>query len=257
LQEAYASLDLAPIKIKVGKTYKRSGGLFWDNSFYGNVQVYDGLKLDPNYGISLEGGVGERLGVDFVAQFFIVDGHTNVSLQGRDTISVPGARRRNTVAARLEPWVKFGDGEARIGLSAEHFKADLPDAGQSVSRLAGDAKFIYSFGDSGALGAWGEFLHQDGRHVIDHPAVGLASKNVNYFLAGAEYSYWRITARYNVSHADYKDANTTEILHVPGLGVKVNDNVSVLGEYAYWRQKTPSTTVPYDTAVNITLSGHY
>jgi hypothetical protein len=42
--------------LKVGKAYSHFG-LFWDNSFYGNVQVYDGLKLDPDYGVSLEGAV--------------------------------------------------------------------------------------------------------------------------------------------------------------------------------------------------------
>src|SRR5205807_436179 len=52
-QEAYASVTLARGHvIKAGKAYSHFG-LFWDNSFYGNVQVYDGLKLDPDYGLSL------------------------------------------------------------------------------------------------------------------------------------------------------------------------------------------------------------
>jgi hypothetical protein len=108
LQEAYASFSLSPVTVKVGKAYKRSPGLFWDNSFFGNVQVYDGLKLDPNYGVSVEGSIGEKFGLDFAAQYFVVDGLTNVSLQGRDTFSTPGARRRHTKAARLEPWLKLG-----------------------------------------------------------------------------------------------------------------------------------------------------
>src|ERR1019366_1019745 len=55
-QEVYASVSLnRETTLKVGKEYSHFG-LFWDNSFYGNVQVYDGLKLDPDYGLSLEGG---------------------------------------------------------------------------------------------------------------------------------------------------------------------------------------------------------
>ena len=93
VQEGYVSASIGstayPLTLKVGKEYSRLG-LFWDNSFYGNVQVYDGLKLDPDVGLSLEGSVGNpgRGGLRYVAQFFVIDGGTNVSLEGRDTISI-------------------------------------------------------------------------------------------------------------------------------------------------------------------------
>lgn len=227
-------------------------------SFYGNVQVYDGLKLDPNYGVSVEGSVGKELGLDFAAQYFVVDGRTNVSLQGRDTISIAGARRRHTVVARVEPWIKFaGSAELRLGLGVEHFKADIPDADDDVTRAGADLKFTYDLAESGAFGVWGEFTNQSGRHVVDHPAAGAASEKISYFQVGAEYTYWRLVARYNVSHGDYADADTTELLHVPGLGFTINEHLNLLGEYVVWRQKTPTGTVPYDTSLNITLNGHY
>ncbi|HEY0465967.1 MAG TPA: hypothetical protein VGC79_17260, partial [Polyangiaceae bacterium] len=114
LQEAYLFVDAAPIVFKVGKIYKQLG-LFWDGTFYGNIQVYEGLKLDPNAGLSLEGTLGEKAGVAFWAQFFIVDGHTNASLMGRDTISIPGARRRNTLVGRVQPFFQLSK-SARLEL---------------------------------------------------------------------------------------------------------------------------------------------
>lgn len=267
VQEAYGSYTLDSITLKVGKTYKRTG-LFWDNSFYGNVQVYDGLKLDPNYGLSLEGSFGKQLGLDFAAQYFVVDGRTNVSLQNRDTISIPGARRRNTVVGRVEPFIKFNEQSSlRVGLSAEHFTATLPAGDEGVTRLAADAKYTHAFGEAGSVGVWGEFLHQAGAHTDAHPFPGDAtatppvpgqgSGDNNYVLAGAEYSFWRLTARYNVSYVNYGDVDVSELLHVPGLGLKANDHLNLLGEFVVWRQNTPTGNIPYDTSVNVTLHGRF
>jgi hypothetical protein len=263
LQEAYASASFAPVVVKVGKVYKQSGGLFWDNSFYGNVQVYDGLKLDPNYGISVEGGFGKDVGVDFAAQYFVVDGSTNVSLQGRDTISVVDAsgaraRRKNTLAARVSPFVKLAQAsELRLGLSGERFEAGLRDRDHAVARLAADLKLTYSFGDSGNLGLWAEYLYQQGRHVVDHPLTAGASKNTHYLLFGGEYTFWKLTARYNVSHANYRTVNVKEIMHVPALGYAIDPHLSILAEYVVWRQHTSDADIEYDTSSNITLNGQF
>ena len=40
------------------------------------------------------------------AQFFLVDGQTNVALQDRETISISGARRRSQAIVRLEPFAR-------------------------------------------------------------------------------------------------------------------------------------------------------
>ncbi len=258
IQEAYASASFVPITVKVGKIYKRSNGLFWDNSFFGNVQVYDGLKLDPNYGVSVEGSVGHTLGLDFAAQYFIVDGLTNVSLQGRDTFSTPGARRRHTKAAKAEPWLKINDsGEVRFGGSVEHFVADIPQAHDRVLRVGADLKFTYDLGDAGSTGIWGEYVHQSGRHVVDHPETGNASNDTDYFLVGAQYSLWKLTLRYNFSHANYKTVDIEETLHVPGIGFAFNEHLTLLTELAHWRQDTPTGRIPYNDSVNVTLSGRF
>jgi hypothetical protein len=260
LQEAYGSGSIGPVTVKVGKSYKRLG-LFWDNSFYGNVQVYDGLKLDPNYGVSIEGQVGDEWSLEFSAQYFIVDGGSNVSLANRDTLYIPGARRRNAVVGRVAPSYQFAEkGKVQVGVSAEHFTADLPTGEDGVTRLAGEAKLTYD-----GFGAWAEVLVQDGRHVTDFPyaattaplAAGRASGDNRYVLAGAEYGIGPVTLRYNVSFADYADVDVSEVMHVPAVGFAANDHLSILAEYVHWTRDTSEGDVDVDKSLNVTVSGHF
>lgn len=264
LQEAYASGSVGPIDVKVGKSYKRLG-LFWDNSFYGNVQVYDGLKLDPNYGVSIEGllgnGVGDAWGVEFSAQYFIVDGGSNVSLANRDTLYIPGARRRNAVVGRVAPSYQFAEkGKVQVGVSAEHFTADLPAGEDGVTRVAGEGKVTYA-----GFGAWAEVLVQDGRHVTDFPyaastaplAAGRASGDNQYVLVGAEYGIGPVTLRYNLSLADYSDVDVSEVMHVPAIGLAANEHLSILAEYVHWTRDTNEGDVDVDKSLNVTVNGHF
>jgi hypothetical protein len=268
LQEAYASIDLGDAAVlKIGKTYSHLG-LFWDNSFYGNVQVYDGLKLDPDYGLSLDGALGKKedtVGLGWWAQYFVTDGGTNVSLPGRDTISIPGAHRRNQVILRAEPRFHFGPATIALGASGEFFQAaDLPGIGtQDVWRGSGDAKLTV-----GNLGVWGELTHQDGRSVTAFPIAGAAatatsaavpgqsSSKVDYALAGAECTVGPVTARYNVSWGNYSDVSVYEWLHVPAIGVSISPNLSVLGELVLWQRYSPAGTSLVDRSFNVTVKAH-
>jgi hypothetical protein len=269
LQEAYASIDLGKsAQLRIGKTYSHLG-LFWDNSFYGNVQVYDGLKLDPDYGLSLEGALGKKddpASLGYWVQYFVVDGSTNVSLEGRDTISIPGARRRNQAILRLEPRFRFGPASLALGGSAEFLQAaDLPApyGTENVGRFAGDAKLMI-----GSFGLWGEFTFQDGRTVSDFPVVGAAatattpagpgasSAHVDYALAGAEYTLGPVTARYNVSTGYYTDVNIHEWMQVPAIGVAISPNLSILGEFVLWQSYSATGSSILDRSLNVTLSAH-
>jgi len=238
--------------------------MFWDNSFWGNVQVYDGLKLDPDYGGSLEGKfeLDPHWGVGYAAQFFVVDGTTNVSLPGRDTISIPSSRRRNQALLRVDPYAKFGaDGLARVGFSGAHFKADSPDiADQNVTRYGVDFRVTFA-----GAGVWGEFLHQHGQSVTDYPiadtpatatadaAPGHASNSIDYYEIGAEYTYWRLTGRYNFSAANYKGTSVKEWMHVPALGFKVNDYLSLGGEYVSWSRSVSGVSEKINRSLNFLL----
>jgi hypothetical protein len=262
IQEAYLYFEHDCFKLKVGKVYKQLG-LFWDNSFYGNIQVYEGLKFDPNAGASLEGKFGERLGLAFWAQYFVIDGHTNASLTGRDTISIPGARRRNTVAGRVAPFARLSHhARLELGLSGEHFTADLPTAKHSVWRGAADAKLTW-----GGLAFWGEVLHQSGANVdafpypaepsAKPPLAGRASAHNTYLLAGAEYALGPVVVRYDLSLVRYSDVSVEEVLHLPGLGVTFNENTSFLAEYAWWQRYAPEGSSQVDRSVNLTWMGHF
>lgn len=255
--------------LKVGKEYSHFG-LFWDNSFYGNVQVYDGLKLDPDYGVSLEGVYREkgRVGLRGWAQFFVIDGQTNVSLPGRDTISIPGARRRNQAIGRLEPFVALGDSAvARLGISVSGLQADLPVLGtQDVFRGAVDLTV-----SAGGLTLWGEYQRQNGQTVTDFPIAGApapeaggtttpgqASRHIDYALAGGEYTRGLFTARYVFSRGDYRDVDVRETMHVPSLGLALDPGLSLLAELVIWQRHTAvDDPTLVDRSLNVTLYGHF
>ncbi|HET9959157.1 MAG TPA: hypothetical protein VFQ61_31925 [Polyangiaceae bacterium] len=261
IEQGYASYRFGDHKLKVGKVYSQLG-LFWDNSFWGNVQVYAGLKLAPDYGASLEGKfeVDPAWGVGYAAQFFLIDGSTNVSLPGRDTISVPDSRRRNQVVLRAEPYLNFAkDGVAKVGLSTQHFDADSPAiADGSVWRYAADLKVAL-----GGFGVWGEYLRQQGQSVSAYPieeipatdtegaVPGRAAKKIDYYLAGAEYTYGRFTARYTFSAARYAGLKVKEWMHVPALGFKVNDNLQLGAEYVHWTRSFSGNHDKYNRSLNV------
>jgi hypothetical protein len=184
-----------------------------------------------------------------------------VSLANRDTLYIAGARRRNTVVARIAPRYQFGEnGSAHVGVSAEHFTADLPTGEEGVTRFAGEAKLTL-----GTFGIWAEALVQDGRHVTDFPYAGTAAPPVpgrssgdnRYVLAGGEYGIGPVTLRYNVSYADYHDVDVTELMHVPAVGFAANDHLSLLAEYVLWTRDTNEGDVDVDKSLNVTLNGHF
>lgn len=268
MQQGYVFFEQGPLRLEVGKMYKRVG-LAWDGSFYGNIQVYEGLKFDPNVGATGQARFGEETGVELSAQYFVLDGHLNASLTGRDTVSIPDARRRNIVAGRVAPFFRLSkSARLDVGISGEAFTADLPatataDAAEnSVQRAAVDVKLA-----AGPFGIWGEYLHQWGANVNAYPLPGdptasppvlpQVSADNTYLLAGCEYTFWQLTARYNVSYARYADVDVTEVLHLPGIGWAFHEHATALFEYAYWDKKTPAGASQYDRSVNLTLMAYF
>lgn len=269
IEEGYAYYKHPQAWIKIGKSYNRFG-LFWDNSFYGNVHFYDGIKLDPNYGISLEGSVGKETGprLGYYGQYFIMDGRTNGSYVGRDTISIPNARRRNIGVARLEPayfWSK--EHSLTFGLSGQYFQADIPApvGKKHVFRFGGDF-----YANIGPVSLWGDYSRQIGQSVTEwpippgidpvtnQPIEGRASAKNDYFLIGAEARIKKVVLRYNFSAVRYNDVAVSEFFHVPGLGYNMNDNLQFLVEFAYWNQKTATgQEALFDRTIATTIHGYF
>lgn len=249
IEEAYAFWKKDFFALKAGKIYTRFGK-FSDNSFYGNIQYYDGLKLSPDYGLSAEMSPLPRTGpfrMGAYAQYFMNDGYTNGSLQNRDTVSIPGARKRDELIGRIEPGYYFKDDTSIVlGLSGQYFEADLPApfGGHNVYRYAADLNVTI---DKDLL-VYGEYSRQDGRSVTDFPipgspgtennppVLGSVSKHNEYVLAGAEYTWGRLTTRFNFSYARYADVGVKETMYQPGLVVRVHDNISLIGEYVNWNR---------------------
>ncbi|MDB4973641.1 MAG: hypothetical protein JWN48_1982 [Myxococcaceae bacterium] len=266
LQESYVSASPGDFVIKVGKSYSHLG-LFWDNSFYGNVQVYDGLKLAPDYGINIVANhdFNRDFKLGYTLQYFLVDGRTNVSLPNRDIVSVPNARRRNSVIARIDPELKLGGTNSlRFGVSGQLFQADLATAKPTVLRGALDAKFSYN-----GLGLWAEYLYQHGRHVTSYPLAGTpatdttpatpgrASGKNHYALGGGEYTYGYLTARFNFSYVNYSQVSVHVTFFVPAVGVKPIAEMVLLAEYVHWRRYDHGEASFVDRSLNVTAQGFF
>ncbi|UQA62142.1 hypothetical protein [Polyangium aurulentum] len=271
LEEGFFYYNSRYVTLKAGKTYSRLG-LLWDNSFYGPIHFYDGIKLDPNYGLSAEGSVGLETGLrlGYYGQYFLVDGRTNGSYVGRDTISIPGARKRHALVGRVEPayfWSK--DYNVTLGLSGQYFQADLPEpvGPQDVYRFAADVST-----NLGPVSLWAEVLHQMGQHVTEYPietvpptpptdpgSPGRASASNTYFLAGGEVRFWKLAARYNLSGVRYGDLGISEIMHQPGIQANVNDYLQALLEFVYWEQSDAPNrrTALLDRSLNLTIHGYF
>ena len=240
LEEIYGSVDIvrpenptASVMLKVGKSFAQFGR-FWDDSFYGNVHLRDGLKLDSNYGLSLEGQVGKRqLGAKFFAQYFITDGAgVNTSLNNRDTVGNPApisghqpvpltgnplgglpsmGRKRNMFVGRVEPFYAFNPTTSiKIAGSVQNFTADFgPTRNQeNVLRFGGDVTANVAW-----FSAWAEYTKQKGRATLNYPfpptapavlgGPSASSDDVSYLLAGGRAFYKGIMLRYNFSRVEY------------------------------------------------------
>jgi hypothetical protein len=257
VQEAYAYAKLGPVTIKAGKVFAQFGR-FWDNSFYGNAQEYDGFKLDPEHGFSVEGDVpfNDRAGIVFFGQYFIIDGTTNYSLPGRDTMSIMGARRRNYVVGRAEPYLKIGSlVTLKLGLSGSYFQADLPMmAKQNVARAAIDATIMVD-----GFTAWAEYTYQGGNHLSASPFTdtdpAVPHDRADYALIGAEYTYDRYTIRYNFNLGDYKPIDYREWRSIPGIGVALDKRLFVLLEWVWAQRKNGDVKNLLDHCLAFTIHG--
>jgi hypothetical protein len=246
MEEAYGSFDLIPAEsewgpavLKWGKAYSQFGR-FWDDSMVGNIPMRDGLKLDPNYGLSLEGTVGARkmVGAKYYGQYFIIDGGTNSSLDGgRDTIGNDAplsghpksrARRRNMFVGRIEPFIAWNPlSNVKLGGSIANFTADFgPTKDQeNVTRYGGDLTAMVGWAPGSHVAAWAEYTVQNGRHTHNFPfgfsgpimndpygrpdraasSPGRSSDNVHYIHVGGRIAIKNIMLRYNMSQGEYRD----------------------------------------------------
>jgi len=259
IQEAYGSWttpdDLGTLK--AGKEYTHFGH-FWDDTFFGNQPYFDGLKLNPEVGVSLENvrKVDDRWALEYAVQFFPNDGSTNGSLQDRDTISVAGARRRNDAILRVAPKIALDkDVSLQVGGSAERFTSDFaaPNTNDTVYRYAGDVELAV-----GAFDVFTEVIQQKGTSVLDFPLAGTPSDNVKYWWSGIGYHVTQdLLVRCAFSTADYGGTGVRETTWLPGVTWSFNKHAALLVEYDAWRRSQPGDDTSLDRSINFILYFHF
>ncbi len=257
VQELYMSWKPCPDSegvLKVGKVYSQFGR-FWDGVFYGNIPYFDGLKLDPDLGLSWENRVkvGDATTVQYSAQFFDRDGETNGSLQGRDTLSI--AKERDVWVGRVAPTFAVGDSTSvTVGASAMHGEADLvgPASNSNFTRVNGEAAFT-----TGPFTVFGDFTHQNGNHVVDFPVPGADSDDIDYLMSGLAWTCKDWTFRYNYSSGDYQDEDIKEELHMPGVVWQFHPHLSLWLEYVYWTRADVGDDELVDRSLNLILYGSF
>ena len=252
-QEAYAWAKTPVGDAHVGKVYRKVG-IFWDDSFFGNVQYFNGLKLNPDYGAELVGSkpfAGAT--VDYSAQYFNNNDHVAGSEPGRDVESDPNARLSGTWTARVAPaWKLSNDTKVTAGLSGLSGRIDRTN-GQDfrMTQAAGDVTLAWRNSIS-----YVELLHQNGESFdVHHPDGRLGYDDSNYLLAGTRWQVLpRLNARVNYSRVKYRGHDETETEIVPGAVVSIRKNMSLITEYDWWRTRPHGGPASYiDKSWNFVL----
>jgi len=239
-QEAYVWAKTPAGDLHAGKFYRRVGVL-WDDSFFGNVQYFNGLKLNPDYGVELAGTrpLAAPFALDYSVQYFANNDHVAGSLPGRDVESDPAAMQRDTATARVAPTWSFAPGRSlAVGLSGLSGRIERTGGGAggrsfSLSQAAGDVTLAW-----GPVVSYVEVLKQRGIQPALSPDLRLGYLDGTYLLAGVRWQALpRLNLRLNYSQVDYTGLETTEVEVVPGAVVKLHDRLDLIVEYDGWKSE--------------------
>ena len=227
-------------------------GLEWDDSFIGNIEYFDGLKLDPEFGVGFEGShkLQGRLGAEYSLQYFSANSPINGSLPGRDFVSQPGARAKNDVTLRFAPVWHFNKW-ASLNVGGSFAQGTIErDAGPHNRRrqVAADATL-----QLGPVLTYGEVLQQ----TVSGQVV-LPPQNATYTLTGIRWARGRYQPRLNYSQANYHGLNgRREYILQPGINIRVADNLTFIYEYDFWRELSVLNPTTLDRSLNLVLLYHF
>jgi hypothetical protein len=269
------------LTIKAGKVYRKVG-IFWDDSFFGNLQYFDGQKLNPDYGAEIAGErsfKGGQFTLGYSAQYFLnSDGINGSLIAGRTVGAAPmggdlaalrtyspspeaevdsaGNRMtqvKNVVDGRVDgvwqprPWI--GADVAVSGLYGTVRRVstvDMIDDQATYAQVAADATMHV-----GPVIAYGEYLRQ----------FGPALRDADYLLVGARATFRRLSLRFNTSYVNYHLApRVQEYILQPGLTYTIGGGLAALVEYDEWQRKDPRLDPgwkPYDRSMNFVLAYSY
>lgn len=279
--EAYGWVETPIGRLKGGAIVRRFG-IDWDGSWWGNVQYFDGLKLNPDVGVSWERTPEPRGGfkLDSFLQFFTTDYNVSGSIVGAIPESVIGSSQRNTGMTRMVPTWYFRD-RSSLALGLSGFVGEIVNApvihviGQEVLRQGGapGVPMPPSAGHKEAVGAWavdvtytkggfkvfGEFDQLYGTLSPSRYVSGGPSNRITDLLVGFNYKRGPVT--YTFSYSAGFDANPsgTQHLWVPGFIVAVTQNVDFYMNYVRWevRRHGSSTFTTFENGFQLVFVWRY
>jgi hypothetical protein len=268
-QELYAYYrPFSFLNIKAGKIYRKVG-IFWDDSFFGNLQYFDGNKLVPDWGLSLEGNrdfLEGKLGIEYSAQYFYNGSGTNGSLDYGRTLGIPETAAtvqdvRNysptaegavdSSSARMNELKHAVDGRFALtlrplkrllltvglsGFNGRVYRTWKPALGvrnatdeSQFSQIAPELTVALRLGPVG-LRLIGEYLRQ----------FGPGMRDAHYVLAGAKATWKGLAVYLNNSFVRYDlTPAIQEYIIQPGISYAIGGGLAALVEYDEWQRKDP------------------
>ena len=251
LQQGYVRYRMPYGEFRVGSFYRRVG-LEWDDSFFGNIEYFDGFMLDPEFGVGFEGShkLSHRLGAQYSLQYFSTNSPINGSLPGRDFVSQPGASAKNDVTMRFAPVWHFNKwASLNVGGSFAQGAIDRDNGPHNLRRqVAADATL-----QLGHLLTYSEVLEQTVNGQVTQPP-----QNATYTLTGIRWAHGRYQPRLNYSQANYHGINgRREYILQPGINIRVADNLTFIYEYDFWRELSVIQPTTLDRSLNLVLLYHF
>ena len=256
LWEAYAWVQTGPdTKVKAGKIWHRFG-VDWDGSWYGNVPYFDGWKLDPDWGASLETKFDVlHTNADAFLQAYFAQDRVNGSIPGADAESnVGNGHEKPSLNARLVPtWTLPGGSTLAVGASAMigQIAIDGRDD-ETVAAGALDATWT-----KGPWKAVAEIMASSGERNPTNYVTGGPSDQSQLWLVGASRTIGPVTLRGIVSHGRYDDPGGEQVLYLTGATIAITKNVDLYLEYVKWDTKSGNGRVPYEDGFQFVLNWRF
>jgi hypothetical protein len=268
--EAYGFVDTPLGRLKAGSIY-RQFGLFWDDSFWGNVQYFDGLKLRSDYGVSLEDtpDFKDNFKIDRYYQFFLAQSRISGAILGADSDSFAGSEMRNTFVGRVVPTWKLGEKQTfALGFSATVGAIDnqptlVEYSTNQVFASPGD-QTVSGWAVDGTLtsGPWKLFAEASQLYGIltpcDYISGGPSNRSTDA-MAGITYTRGPIEYRCVYSYGSYDDPYGSQGMFVPGITAKITSNVTLWIEYTYWNSRagTPLKDSVLENGYQMVVDWHF
>ena len=287
-QELYAFYrPTSWLNVKAGKVYRKVG-IFWDDSFFGNIQYFDGNKLAPDWGLSFEGNhdtASGKLGLDYSLQYFYNGSGTNGSLDFGRTLGTPetaanvqavrdysptaegavdssGARMsqlKHVIDARLalvlRPLKSVALTVGISGLNGRVFRSwkngltMTPASDESqFSQVAPELTLQLKLHSVG-LRVIGEYLKQ----------FGPGMREADYLLAGVKLTWKTLAVYLNDSYVRYAlSPAIEEYILQPGISWTIGGGLAALVEYDEWQRRDPRGVAnPLQVANNTVTTNFY